>query len=122
MGSLHSDDPQECGRFGLWLGLLGPPVAWLTQLQVNYALVPWACNSGNLVPLHIATAVFLACAIAAGLVAVRHWQKSRRDPMEGEPAAQCRLFMASLGLMIAPLFCAVIVWDWIAVTVFSPCL
>jgi hypothetical protein len=122
MGILHSDHPQDCGRWSLWVGLLGAPAAWLLQVQVNYALVPWSCQSGNLIPLHVASAVFLACGAGAGLAALRNWQKSRNEQMAGEPAAQCRLFMGKLGLMVAPLFCAIIIWNWIAVTIFSPCL
>jgi len=30
----------------LWLSILAPPMAALTQLQTNYALVLWACGRG----------------------------------------------------------------------------
>jgi hypothetical protein len=122
MSTLHSEHPQECGRWPLWVGLLGLPVAWLFQLQVNYALVPWACQSGNLVPLHIASAFFLACALAAGFTAFSSWNRERREQMRGEPAAQCRLFMAKLGIMTGLLFSALLAWDWVAIFLFPPCL
>ena len=121
MGILHSDHPEDCGRISLWIGLLGAPVAWLLQLQVNYALLPWACQSGNLVPLHIASAILLLGGIAAGGTAFRNWQLSRKERLPGEPAAQCRHFMALLGAASAPVFCAIIAWNWFALVLISPC-
>jgi hypothetical protein len=122
MGILHSDDPQECGRISLWLGLLGAPAAWLLQLQTNYALMPWVRASGTATPLHIASAVLLACAIAAGVSAFLARQKERRENSADHPAAKCRLFMATLGVMTSLLFSALMAWSWVALGRIPPTL
>jgi hypothetical protein len=122
MAILHSDDPQDCGRISLWLGLLGAPAAWLLQLQTNFALVPWARAAGTVTPLHVASGILLVCAIAAGITAFRALQKERREQRDGHPAAQCRLFMATLGVMISVLFCTLMAWSWIALGRIPPAL
>jgi hypothetical protein len=122
MSTLHSDDPKTCGRWPLWAGLLGPPVAWLVQLQVNYALVPWSCQAGNLIPLHIASGVFLVLALASLVTAARQVIYAGDGSSPEDAAAQCRLFLARLGVLIGLPFAALMIWDWIALFVFSPCL
>jgi hypothetical protein len=114
MGILRSDHPEDCGRISLWLGLLGAPTAWVLQLQTNYALMPWARAAGTVTPLHVVSGILLACAIAAGITAFRALRNERGEQKEGHPAAQCRLFMATLGVAVSLLFCALMTWTWVA--------
>ena len=55
MGSEAAERFKEgAGPWALWVGVLAGPLATLTQLLVNYALVLWACGAGGREwPLHL---------------------------------------------------------------------
>ena len=50
-----SEFKEGAGPGLLWLSIIAPPMAALTQLQANYALVLWACGRGQTWPLHLVT-------------------------------------------------------------------
>jgi|GEM_PF-1452926 len=58
------------------LGWLLPPVWWLTQFQVRYALVPWACKVGK--PWSV-PAVGLVALVVAGIFFVTAKTRAVRD-------------------------------------------
>src|SRR5438874_1168623 len=61
----------------LWAGIIGAPVAWGVQFELNYALIPWICDHRQYhFVLHVSSAVFLAIAILCTLVCWRY----RRPP------------------------------------------
>jgi len=60
----------------LWAGILAGPLAALTQLQANYALVLWACGSGQVWELHAVALVSLMLCEGAGLLSWRNWRKT----------------------------------------------
>src|SRR4051794_34436896 len=106
----------------LWLGLLGGPVAWGAQLQVVYALAPWACEGGPPATLHLLTAACLCGSLGGGWVAWNNWKSAGGWPSatDAPPLGRARL-MAALGLMTASLFSVVIVAQWLAVLMLDPC-
>ncbi len=117
--------PHHSGRrtlLALWAGLLGPPAAWILQLQLTYALVPWVCRSQKHWVLHRSALVFLAVSLGAGLVAWREWRGT--DPERSTQASDIlavHKFMALLGLLTAGLFSLLIVGQGLATLMIDPC-
>jgi hypothetical protein len=54
-----------------------PPTAWLAHLLVSYLLVPPTCGTTT-VPLHVATVVLAAAAVAATTLVVGTGEATRR--------------------------------------------
>jgi hypothetical protein len=106
----------------LWFGLFGGAAAWALQLLTNYALFAHFCypsfvplaspTFGGVRALGIASsAVFLAVAVAALLVAFRSWSRTRaeahqrRDAKHHHDAAEVgegrTRFMAMSGMLVS---------------------
>lgn len=76
----------------LALALLGAPAAWSVHFLAAYVVVALWCSAGWRgagVALAVLTILCVAAAVAAGLLAVRVWQRGRawlaRDEEPGEP-------------------------------------
>ena len=106
----------------LWACVLAGPVAALTQLQANYALVLWACGAGRVWALHAVSVVALLVAVGAGLLAWRKWRVAGAvwEDEGGGVKARGR-FMAAVGMLISALSALVIVAMWMPVFVYGPC-
>ena len=79
----------------LWWGWIIAPTWWLSQFELRYALVPWACRheKPDLVPL----VGMVAFAISLGLVGWA-WSNARKNGHEE------RAFLRHGGVGIAALF------------------
>lgn len=108
--------------FALWMGVLLAPFSFLLNLQVSYALVPWACSAGHPFWLHLASAGTFLLAMLGAFTAWRNWQKTGRESQSegGTPLARSR-FMAIIGLMMSALFSLIILAQWIADFILDPC-
>jgi hypothetical protein len=115
-----------------WFGLLGAPAAWVLQFLVGYGLTEVACSEAGSrwrVPVDgitlTATLVGAATALAAGLAALKVWRDTR--PAEGsggseEPPPKGRVhFLATVGIVIAPLFLAIILMSGVGVLSLPEC-
>lgn len=106
------------GSAVLWFGLLGGPLAWVTQLVLNYSLEEWfACSPGTAttgvilgyrVPsiAFAVTAALAALALGAGLAALACYRKMRRSG-DGEIVGRAR-WMAVAGIMNSVLYFIII--------------
>ena len=108
------------GNWALWTDILGPPIFWLWQLQLNYMLVPWACTSGHHLPLHLSALVFFLMTCAFGISAWRHWS-AVRERGEEQPAQMRLRFMAIVGVMMSSLFALAIFVQGVATFIIGPC-
>ncbi len=110
------------GPAQLWLSVLAPPLAALTQLQTNYALVLWACGAGATWALHVVAALALLVGLGSVLLAWRNWQRAgARWEDDGAGVLPRSGFMAAVGMLVSAHSALVIVAQWIAVFVFGPC-
>jgi hypothetical protein len=116
------DFKQGAGPWALWAGVLAGPLATLTQLQANYALVPWACGAGRVWALHLVAFLALVVSVAAGLLS---WRNLRRAgggwDDEGAGVVPRSRFMAVVGLLISALAALVVIAQWIPIFVHDPC-
>lgn len=118
----RTDVPDAREIRALWIGALLPPVAFLINLEVAYALVPTACSSGTALPVHLVHLACLSLAIGGGLVAWRRWVAEGKlwPGEEGGASARSR-FMAGVGVLLSGLFVLVIVVQWIPSFLLDPC-
>lgn len=106
----------------LWAGVLIGPLATLIQLQTNYALVLWACGSGQMWELHLVALVALVLCVAAGLLSWRNWRKTGAGwEDEGAGIIPRSRFMSVVGMFVSLMSAVVTIAQWIAVFVYSPC-
>jgi hypothetical protein len=109
--------------WGLWLGVLGPPLLCLTHLEVTYALVPKICPTGNTGLLRITSLCFLVLVLLSGISSWRHARPVARGDQSAvaDPVAARIQFMGQLGLWITALFALVIVGQAIPTFIIDPC-
>jgi hypothetical protein len=102
----------------LWLGILGPPVLWLTQFEIIYSLVLPVCVAHSRIVLLVVSIAFGAAIIGCGLLG---W--NGRAPVADSPPRIkfVRQFMAVLSLMSMSLFLLVVLVQVLAAAMHSPC-
>ena len=106
----------------LWLSILAPPMAALTQLQANYALVLWVCGTGRAWALHAVSLAALLVAVGAGFLSWRNWQRAGADwDDEGAGVLPRSRFMSAVGMLVSAHSALVVIAQWIAVFVYSAC-
>jgi hypothetical protein len=110
------------GLLALWAGLLAGPAAFLSNLQVNYMLVPWVCATGHRFALHIVALCALLVTAAGGFAAWRAWLRTgKRWSDAGGGAVPRSRFMAIMGMLISAMFFLVILAMGIPNFVMNPC-
>jgi hypothetical protein len=107
----------------LWTSVLGGPLVFLLNLQVNYVMVDWACNTGNDWALHVVHFVTLLVAAGAALLGLTLLRRTSGDPPgdAGGSDARSRL-LATVGALSGSLFALSILAQWITVMVLGTCL
>jgi hypothetical protein len=123
MPQLVETEHYPTSTFSQWYGVLGGAIAWAMQLQANYALVPYACNSGDMKWIHIASGFFLLLALSAVAVA---WHNLRRAKAKlptttSEAEASRSSFMGMTGILTSGLFTLIIISHAIPTFIFDPC-
>ena len=112
----------------MWVGVVGEPAAWACQHVFGFGVTVAGCGAGShawKVPIDswtvIAGSVAAALAVgglAASVIALRAaGATSKDDP----PPAGRIYFMSVCGIVISPLFLAIIVMSTVATAVLSNC-
>ncbi len=109
------------GALLLWAGVLGPPIVFLTDLLVSYAMAYWACSSGRRWALDLVTLASVARVVLCGLTAWRLWAGAgAADPQGAFPADRTR-FMGMVGLLSSALFLLATLGLLVPRLVIGPC-
>jgi len=106
----------------LWPGFFIAPLAFLAELALAYALVPYACQSEHHAPLHILIGLTLAVAVWATLHAWREYRAAGDVPPydDGDKGTRDR-FVAMSGALISATVSLAILAQWITAWVIPPC-
>jgi hypothetical protein len=124
-----SDRAFDLTRFTRWPGLLslalgvllGPVVALVNQ-STTYAATMWACGHGARATLHVIPALCLLVVLGALGDAHRNWCAIGRGlEDEHEPIVSRVRFLSLLGIAISVFSALIIIAQWGAIFVFSPC-
>lgn len=107
-----------------WLGLGLPPLAWVIQAAVNYALVPWLCRweRGTLL-IHAVSAVALLLALVGMGLSWHEWRRHGGGSLlaAGSGLHERPRFMALWGLLLGGFLSAVILVQALPGFVVPPC-
>ena len=119
---IETSSPRE--NLALWIGLLGTAVIWFVQLECNYALVPWACSTGNKWGLYASSILFLVCGAIPGWIAWTRWSASEQGKGSDRESTHGgrRRFMALAGMMMSGLFFLLMLAQAIPNFFINPCL
>ncbi|MDP9369755.1 MAG: hypothetical protein M3Q03_16045, partial [Chloroflexota bacterium] len=108
--------------WSLWFGVLGAPVAWSLHLLVSYTLVSPVCFDGGIIALHLISLALAAVALAAGLVTLREWRRTRgRGQVDIHGTGSRRGFMALFGVLASVVFFVGLLMAWVPIFVVDPC-
>jgi hypothetical protein len=106
----------------LWPPLFIPPLAFLTLLNVNYGLEPWACEFQIRWPLHLSSGIAIALVVAAGALAWRDWTRAGLlGPDDGEGEAPRVRFLSAMGLMLSGFSALAVLGLWTTILILPPC-
>src|SRR4051812_19499950 len=119
--SAKADPPLPVRPLVLWLGMLGGPLAWLTQFLLNYILVRWACAAGQTWSLHVAGFSFLLCCLALAFLSWRSFRVISSLANQEDRAVVRGRFMATLGIWLSTLFALITAAQVAAAFLIDPC-
>jgi hypothetical protein len=110
------------GQGTVWFTFLAGPFAWLFHLLGSYLLVPYACEYGLTILIHVTSLLALALAAAGGAVGLTTWRRMGQTLQleAGGPVGRSR-FMAACGVANAIGFGLVIIGQWIPTFLMNPC-
>jgi len=84
-----------------WLPVIGAPAVVLVDLQIVYALVPWACRTGARLPFAVTVLAALLAVAGLGMLAVRTWRLAGGGWPGEEVARGVRArFLGALGALV----------------------
>ena len=106
----------------LWPPLLVPPLVFLAVVSGAFALVPWACEKQQWLPLHVVALAGLAVTVGGIWLAWRDWRAAGlEEPSDkAERIVQAR-FLSALGLAISGISTFGMLMLWIVTYVVPPC-
>ena len=111
--------PSTAAQF---VGLLLAPATFFAHLQGAYVLVPRACRYHADVWLHVVGVASVVVAAAGGWVAWRVWTEAGRgestEPGGAVPRAR---FLGLTGVGMSALLTLLLLAQWVAAFVISPC-
>jgi hypothetical protein len=103
-------------------GVVVPPLAVLAGMEVSYGLVGPACASGGSVALHLTRIVTLLIVLGAGGLAWREWRRVGVErPGDGGSVGARTRFLSWVGVFASVLFALVVVAQWLAAFILTPC-
>jgi hypothetical protein len=107
----------------LWISILITPIAALTQLSANYALVALECEKQQRFPIHLVSGITLAIGVIGVLLAWSVWREAGMHPPDdrGEAVSRVR-FLAALGAAISALMVLSMGAQWLTTGFVTPCL
>jgi hypothetical protein len=117
----HPDTSSHPSLVSLWLGVLGPPLLYLFDLQASYTLANRACNSGS--HLWYAMTTLVAALLVAGIGALSwgHLQALPAANAEGAQKADRNRFLAIAGVAFSAGFLLLIVSNFVPKFILGVC-
>lgn len=107
----------------LWFAFLGGPAIALAYELLVYALVPLACHRQTTWFMHLASLGAVAAVLLALGGAARGWRRQgeRVPSLHDAPHPGSRRLLAVVGLMLGIVSLLVVVAQWLAILLESPC-
>ena len=94
----HPDFSSPRSSTSLWLGIVGPPLLYLFDLQASYTLANRACNSGSPVAYAMTTLVAALLVVTIGGLSWSRLQTLSSANLEGAKEPDSHRFLAVGGV------------------------
>jgi hypothetical protein len=105
-----------------WVALFLAPATFFAHLQIAYVLVPWACVTRGHAWVHLSGLVAIALALAGAWAGwLVHARADNAQENDGAGAIPRTRFLGTVGLCTSGLFVLLLVAQWAAGFVISPC-
>ena len=98
------------------------PFATVVSFQLRYMMVPFACQSGSNVSLHIVSLVAIAFSAFGLLIAVRTWQHAGGgSPADHDGPMNRNKFLGVIGIGFSSAMLLMLIYQLIPALVLDPC-
>jgi hypothetical protein len=105
-----------------WIGLLLAPAVFFAHLELAYVLVPWACVTKGQLWVHVSGAAAILLAFAGAVAAWRvHARTENAQPNDGAGSVPRTRFLGTVGICMSAAFVLLLIAQWVAGFVISPC-
>ena len=106
----------------LWTGMLLPPAAWATQVQVLWLTSEYGCFTSDFTWNHLASGIALLFAVVGLVIALVEWRSANGGTDDDDASLSSRRrFMVLIGIMMGALFTVVIFAQWLPTLTGVPC-
>ena len=105
-----------------WVAMFLAPATFFVHLQVAYVLVPWACVVRGQIWVHLTGLVAIVLALAGAWAGwLVHARADNPQNNEGAGAVPRTRFLGTVGLCTSAVFALLLIAQWAAGFVISPC-
>jgi hypothetical protein len=112
----------DIGLLKLLTGVFVGPLAWGLNLEINYSLVKWACNSGRAPVLTLVSLIALLAVVGGLVLSWRCWTELREAAsLRGGSSIDRSYFLALAGLGLNALFVVLIATSASLHAIVDPC-
>ena len=105
-----------------WLSIVVSPLVFLANLSIAYALVPLACQTQRITPLHISNAVALTFVLIAALLAWRSLRAMESPAGMQRDALSRSHFLSKVGAWVSAIAALAIALQWTTQWLLAPCI
>jgi hypothetical protein len=105
-----------------WVALFLAPAAFFAHLQIAYVLVPWACVTRGQLWVHVSGIIAILLALAGAWAGwLVHARSGNAQGNDGAGAVPRTRFLGTVGLCTSAVFALLLIAQWAAGFVISPC-
>lgn len=104
-----------------WVALGTAPAVFAVHLQIGYVLIPWACATGQHVWLHVVNGASVVLALWGTLLGWRVARRAEDAPHDGPGTVPRTRFLGDLAVGVGALLTLILLAQWLASVVLSPC-
>lgn len=119
--TLHHGTSSAPSLLSLWLGVLGPPLLYLFDLQASYTLANRACSSGSHALYAMTTLVAALLVAVIGTLSWNHLQSIPSTNDEGGQEPDRNRFLAMGGVAFSAFFLVMIVSNFVPKFILGVC-
>ena len=105
-----------------WIGIGLAPVAAAASFQLRYMMVPFTCQSGNVLSLHVVTLIAITLSAYGLLTAVRTWRHSGPEwPQDQDGPLNRNRFLGLIGTGFSSAMLLLLIYQAVPVFFLDPC-
>jgi hypothetical protein len=104
-----------------WLALAIAPAVFAAHLQIGYALIPWACTTGQHLWLHVVNVASVLLSLCGTVLGWRVVRRTADAPDDGGGVVPRTRFIGDMSVGVGALLTLILLAQSVASVVLSPC-